>query len=155
MKLLKKDTKPFLKVLHKLTDGRFIFNIVKRHRNNEFVYDVEMYFCGDYVASSEIREFNQVHAFECLIDLIQYATKAKHSEYFSKLGVSFELYHSKLSGKNYFMFRKTDSDKWVKINHELANYIIEQNDIECEGLHDNVISFCEYDTYYKIRLIES
>ena len=29
MKLLKKDTKPFLNVLYKLTDNRFKFNIVR------------------------------------------------------------------------------------------------------------------------------
>lgn len=152
MKLFKKDTKPFLNVLHKLTDNRFSFNIVKRHRDNDFKYDVEMSFCGDYVASSEIIEFHQECAFDCLIDLIQYADKQNRSDYFSKLGVSFEIYHNKLNGKNYFSFRKNDSDKWVNINQGLASYILEQNDIEIDGLCDNVVSCCEYDTYYKVCL---
>jgi len=153
MKLLKKDTQPFLNVLHKLTDDRYSFNIVRRYYDNEFKYNVEMSFYGEYVASSEITEFCVTSAFDCLVALIQYAEKQKYKEYFSSLGLSFEIYHNRLNGKNYYLFRKNGFDKWTKISHKLANYILEQNDIECEGLCDNVISYCEYDTYYKIKLL--
>ena len=67
MKLLKKDTKPFLNVLHKLTDCRFKFNIVRSADNR---LSVEMYFCDAYTGSSSIRDLSINSAFDCLIDLL-------------------------------------------------------------------------------------
>ena len=54
MKLLKKDTKPFLGVLHKLTDNRFKFSLV---RSADDRLSVEMYFCDEYICSSPIQDF--------------------------------------------------------------------------------------------------
>ena len=41
MKLLKKDTKPFLNVLHKLTDNRFSFNVVS-YCQHDCYYNVNL-----------------------------------------------------------------------------------------------------------------
>lgn len=149
MKLLKKDTKPFLNVLHKLTDQRFKFNIVCSADNR---LSVEMYFCNVYTCSSTIEDLSIHSAFDCLIDLIVYAEKQDNKSYFNKLGVSFEIYHNKLNGKNYYLFRKNDSSNWVKINQHLASYTLDCNDIEIDVLYDNVVSYGQYDAYYKILL---
>ena len=149
MKLLKKDTKPFLNVLYKLTDNRFKFSLVHSADNH---LSIEMYFCDVYTCSSSINDFTIESAFDCLIDLIVYADKQDNQSYFNKLGVSFEIYHNKLNGKNYYSFRKNDSDKWVKISQHLASYILCCNDIEIDCLRDNVVSYCQYDAYYKILL---
>ncbi len=149
MKLLKKDTKPFFNVLHKLTDNRFKFNIV---RNADNRLNVEMYFCDVYTCSSLIENFTIESAFDCLIDLIVYAEKQNNQSYFNKVGVSFEIYHNKLNGKNYYSYRKNDSNNWVKINKFLASHILGCNDIEISGLHESVVLYCQYDTYYKILL---
>ena len=50
------------------------------------------------------------------------------------------------------LFKKHDSDKWVKISDQLASYILAQNDISINGLCDNVVSFCRYDCYYDVNL---
>ena len=149
MKLLKKDTKPFLDVLYKLTDNRFKFNLVYSVDDR---LNVEMYFCDAYICSSSIQDFTIESAFDCLIDLIAYTDKQDNKSYFNKFGVSFEIYHNKLNGKNYYSFRKNDSDKWVKISQHLASYILDCNDIEINGLHESFVSYSQYDTYYKILL---
>ena len=151
-KLVKKDSVPFLNVLHKLTDKRFSFNIVHTFDLGVQGYNLEMSFMGDFVASCSIPEFHITTAVYCLIDLINYADKQNHSDYFDKFGVSFEIYHNKLDGKNYFSFRKNDSDKWVKISDKVAAYILGQNDIVINGLCDSVVSYCQYDCYYNINL---
>lgn len=74
MKLLKKDTKPFLNVLYKLTDNRFKFVIVN---NPTFGLSVEMYFCDTFTCSSSVSELSIESALDCLIDLIVYADKQK------------------------------------------------------------------------------
>ena len=149
MKLLKKDTKPFLNVLYKLTDNRFKFNIVHSADNR---LSVEMYFCDVYTCSSSIRDLSIHSAFDCLIDLIVYTEKQDNADYLNEFGVSFEIYYNRLNGKNYYSFRKNDSDKWVKISQHLAFYILDCNDIEIDGLFDNFVSYCQYDAYYKILL---
>ena len=151
MNILKKDTKPFLNVLYKLTDSRFKFNLV--HSADDRL-NVEMYFCDIYTCSSSIQDFTIESAFDCLIDLIVYAEKQDNADYLNVFGVSFELYHNKLNGKNYYSFRKNDSDKWVKISQHLASYILDCNDIEISGLCDNVVSYREYDTYFKVLLCD-
>ena len=149
MKLLKKDTKPFLGVLHKLTDNRFKFNLVHGADNRLII---EMYFCDVYTCSSSIRDLSIHSAFDCLIDLIVYTEKQDNADYLNAFGVSFEIYHNRLNGKNYYSFRKNDGGKWVKISQHLASYILDCNDIEINGLHESFVSYCEYDTYYKILL---
>ena len=149
MKLLKKDAKPFLNVLYKLTDIRFNFNLI--HSVDDRL-SVEMYFCDAYICSSSIQDLSIYSAFDCLIDLIVYTDKQNNQSYFNKLGVSFEIYHSKLNDKNYYSFRKNDSDKWVKISQHLASYILDCNDIEINGLHESFVSWREYDTYFKVLL---
>ena len=149
MKLLKKDTKPFLNVLYKLTDNRFKFNLVHSADNR---LSVEMYFCDVYTCSSSILDFTIESAVDCLIDLIVYADKQDNQSYFNKVGVSFEIYYNKLNGKNYYSFRKNDSDKWVKISQHLASYILDCDDIEISGLYDNVASYGRYDAYFKVLL---
>ena len=149
MKLLKKDTKPFLGVLHKLTDNRFKFNIVHSADNR---LSVEMYFCNVYTCSSSIQDFTIESAFDCLIDLIAYTEKQDNVDYLNAFGVSFEIYHNKLNGKNYYSFRKNDSSNWVKISQHLASYILDCNDIEISGFHESFVSYCEYDTYFKVLL---
>ena len=152
-KLLKKDSVPFLKVLHKLTDKRFSFNIVHTFDLGVQGYNLEMSFMGDFVASCSIPEFHITTAVDCLIDLINYADKQNHSDYFDKFGVSFEIYHCKnLNGKNYYSFRKNEGKKWVKISDKVASYILEQNDIVINGLCDSVVSYCQYDCYYNVNL---
>jgi len=153
VKLFKKDSVPFLNVLHKLTDERFSFNIVHSFEAGEQGFKLEMYFMGDFIASSSIPEFHITTAVDCLIDLINYADKQNHSEYFDKFGIAFEIYHCKnLNGKNYYSFRKNDSSNWVKISDKVASYILEQNDITVNGLCSNVLSYCQYDCYYNINL---
>ena len=149
MKLLKKDTKPFLNVLHKLTDNRFKFNLI---HSADSSLNVAMYFCDEYTCSVLIQDLSIYSAFECLIDLIVYAGKQNNADYLNAFGVSFEIYHNRLNGKNYYSFRKNDSDKWVKISQHLASYILDCNDIEIAGQRDNVVSYCQYDVYYKILL---
>ena len=149
MKLLKKDTKPFLGVLHKLTDSRFKFNIVHSADNR---LSVEMYFCDIYTCSAPIQDFTIESALDCLIDLIVYTEKQDNQSYFNKLGVSFEIYHNRLNGKNYYSHRKNNSSNWVKINKSLASYILDCNDIEISKLNENFVSYCEYGTYYRILL---
>ena len=151
-KLLKKESVPFLKVLHKLSDKRFSFNIVHSFNSGEQGFNLEMSFMGDFVASCSIPEFHITTAVDCLIDLINYDDKQNYSDYFDKFGISFEIYHNKLNGKNYFSFRKNEGYKWVKISDKVASYILEQNDIVINGLCDNVVSYCQYDCYYNINL---
>ena len=152
-KLLKKESVPFLKVLHKLTDKRFSFNIVQSYDNGVMGYSLETSFCGNFIASCSIPEFHITTAVDCLIDLVNYAELKHDQDYFNKVGISFKIYHCKnLNGKNYFSFKKNDSDKWVKISDKLAAYILEQNDISINGLCENVVSYCQYDCYYNINL---
>lgn len=88
-----------------------------------------------------------------VIDLVNYAELKHDQAYFDKFGISFKIYHCKnLNGKNYYTFKKHDSDKWVKISDKLASYILEQNDISIDGLCDNVVSYCQYDCYYDVNL---
>lgn len=152
IKLLKKDSSPFLNVLHKLTDKRFSFNIVHSFDSGIHGYNLEMSFMGDFIASCTIPEFYTTTAVDCLIDLLNYADKQNHSNYFNKFGVSFQIYHNKLNGKNYFLFRKKEGDKWVKISDKVASYILEQNDITINGLWDNVVSYYQHDCYYNVNL---
>lgn len=152
-KLFKKDEKQFINALYKLTDKRFSFNIIHSFKNSENVFNLEMYFMNDFVASCSIPDFDTTTAADCLIDLLNYADKQTHNDYFDKFGISFKIYHCKnLNGKNYFSFRKSDSNKWVKISDKLAVYILEQNDILIDGLYDNVVSYCQYDCYYDVNL---
>jgi len=152
-KLFKKDTKQFLSALHKLTDQRFSFNIVHSYENEVYGYSLEMSFCGNYIASCSICDFDITTAVDCLIDLVNY-TELKHDQaYFDGFGISFKIYHCKnLNGKNYYSFKKHDGDKWVKISTKLASYILEQNDISIDGLCDNVFSYSQYDCYYDVNL---
>ena len=149
MKLLKKDTKPFFNVLHKLTDNRFKFNLVHNADNR---LSVEMYFCDVYTCSSSIRDLSIHSAFDCLIDLIVYTEKQDNADYLNEFGVSFEIYYNRLNGKNYYSFRKNEGDKWVKISDKVVSYILEQNDIVINGLCDSVVSYCPYDCYYNVNL---
>ena len=152
-KLFKKDTKRFLSALYKLTDNRFSFNIVHSFENGENVFNLEMYFCNDFVASCSIPDFDITTAVDCLIDLLNYSELKNNQAYFYKFGISFKIYHCKnLNGKNYYTFKKHDSAKWVKISDKLASYILEQNDILIDGLCDNVVSYCQYDCYYNVNL---
>ena len=152
-KLFKKDAKQFINVLNKLTDKRFSFNIVNSYNDGVISYSLEMYFCNDFVAYCSIPDFDNTTAVDCLIDLVNYADKQNHNDYFDKFGIGFKIYHCKnLNGKNYYSFRKHDQDKWVKISDKLAAYILEQNDILIDGLCDNVVSYCQYDCCYDVNL---
>ena len=151
MKLLKKDTKPFLNVLYKLTDTRFDFNLI---HSADGRLSVEMYFCDTYICSSSIQDLSIYSAFDCLIDLIVYTDKQNNQSYFNKLGVSFEIYRNRLNGKNYYSYRKNDSSNWVKISKDLASYILDCDDIEINGLHESFVSYCEHDTYFKVLLLK-
>ena len=152
-KLFKKDSGPFLNVVHKLADKRFSFNIVHSFDLGVQGFNLEMSFMGDFVASCSIPDFHITTAVDCLIDLLNYADMQNHSNYFDKFGVPFEIYHCKnLNGKNYYSFRKNEGDKWVKISDKVASYILEQNDIAINGLCDSVVSYCQYDCYYNINL---
>ena len=152
-KLFKKDIKQFINVLNKLTDKRFDFNIVHGFENGENVFNLEMYFCNDFIASCSIPDFDITTAVDCLIDLVNYAELKHDQDYFDKFGISFKIYHCKnLNEKNYFSFKKHASDKWVKISDKLASYILEQNDISIDGLYDNVVSYHLYDCYYDVNL---
>ena len=152
-KLLKKETKPFFNVLYKLTDKRFSFNIVHSFKNGEIGYNLEMYFYDKYITSCSIPDFDITTAVDCLIDLLNYSDMQNNQAYFDNYGISFKIYHCKSSNrKNYFSFKKHDSNKWVKISDKLASYILDQNDISINGLCDNVVSYCEYDCYYNINL---
>lgn len=152
-KLFKKDIKQFINVLYKLTDKRFSFNIVHSCENGVTGYSLEMYFYNKYIASCSIPDFNITTAVDCLVDLVNYAELKNNQAYFDNYGISFKLYHcNNLNGKNYYSFKKHDSDKWVKISDRLASYILEQNDITINGLCDNVISYCQYDCYYTVNL---
>ena len=152
-KLFKKDTKHFLNALHKLTDKRFSFNIVHSFKNGVMGYSLETSFCGNYIASCSIPDFDITTAVDCLIDLVNCAELKHDQAYFDKFGISFKIYHCKnLNGKNYFSFKKNDCDNWVKISDKLASYILEQNDISIDGLCDNVVSYCQYDCYYDVNL---
>ena len=152
-KLFKKDIKQFINVLNKLTDKRFDFNIVHGFENGENVFNLEMYFCNDFIASCSIPDFDITTAVDCLIDLVNYAELQHDKDYFDKFGISFKIYHCKnLNEKNYFSFKKHASDKWVKISDKLASYILEQNDISIDGLYDNVVSYHLYDCYYDVNL---
>ena len=97
----------------------------------------------EYLSNHEI-------PYKTLKDYLEYIDD---SDYFDKIGVSFEIYHCiNLNGKNYFSFRKNDSDKWVKISDKVASYILAQNDIVINGLCDSVASCCQYDCYYNVNL---
>ncbi len=152
-KLFKKDTTQFINALHKLTDKRFSFNIVHSFENDVIGYSLEASFCGNFIASCSIPDFDITTAVDCLIDLVNYAELKHDQAYFNNSGISFKIYHCKnLNGKNYFSFKKHDSDNWVKISPKLASYILEQNDISINGLYDNFGSYYQYDCYYNINL---
>ena len=154
-KLFKKDTKQFLNALHKLTDNRFSFNIVHSFENGVIGYSLETSFCGNYIATCSIPDFDITTAVDCLIDLVNYAELKNNQAYFDNYGISFKIYHCKnLNGKNYYSFRKNEGKKWVKISDKVASYILEQNDIVINGLCDNVASYYQYDCYYNINLKE-
>ena len=76
-KLFKKDTKQFLSTLHKLTDNRFSFNIVRSFENGVSGYNLETSFCGNYITSCSIADFDITTAVDCLIDLVNYAELVK------------------------------------------------------------------------------
>ena len=151
-KLLKKDSVPFLNVVHKLADKRFSFNIVHTFDLGVQGFNLEMSFMGDFVSSCSIPDFHITTAVDCLIDLLNYADMQNHSDYFDKFGISFKIYHNKLNGKNYYSFRKNEGYKWVKISDKVAAYILGQNDIVINGLSDSVVSYCQYDCYYNVNL---
>ena len=152
-KLFKKDSKQFINALHKLTDKRFSFNIVHSFENGENVFNLEMYFMNDFIATCSIPDFDIATAVDCLIDLVNYSELKNSQAYFDNFGISFKIYHCKnLNGKNYYSFRKSDGDKWVKISDKLAAYILEQSDISINGLYDNVVSYCQYGCYYDVNL---
>lgn len=152
-KLFKKDTKQFINALHKLTDKRFSFNIVHSFNDGVIGYNLETSFCGNFIASCSIPDFDITTAVDCLIDLVNYAELEHEQSYFDMFGISFKIYHCKnLNEKNYFSFKKHASDKWVKIADKLASYILEQNDILIDGLYDNVVSYHLYDCYYDVNL---
>ena len=152
-KLFKKDTKQFINALHKLTDKRFSFNIVHSFENGVLGYNLETSFCGNFIASCSIQNFDITTAVDCLIDLVNYAELKRYQAYFDKFGITFKIYHCKnLNGKNYFSFKKHDSDNWVKISTKLASYILEQNDITIDGLYDSVISYWRHGCYYDVNL---
>lgn len=152
-RLLRKDSKPFFKVLDKLTDSRYNFNINHDFKNGENAYKLDMFFDHEFIASCSIPDFDVTTAFDCLVDLVQSTEKQSHSTYFDVIGVSFKLYHCKnLNGKNFYSFRKYDSDKWIKISNKLAEYILEQKNISIEGSYDNVLNTLQYDCYYDVNL---
>ena len=152
-KLFKKDTKQFINALYKLTDKRFSFNIVHSHNEGVMGYSLEMYFYDKYITTCSILDFDITTAVDCLIDLLNYSELKNNQAYFDNYGISFKIYHCKnLNGKNYFSFKKHDSDKWVKISPKLASYILEQNDIPINGLYNNVVSCWQYDCYYDVNL---
>lgn len=154
-KLFKKDTKQFTNVLNKLTDKRFSFNIVNSYNDGVMGYSLETSFCGNFIASCSIQDFDITTAVECLIDLVNYAELKHDQAYFDKFGISFKIYHCKnLKGKNYYTFKKHASDNWVKISAKLASYILEQNYISINGLCANVVSYCQYDCYYNVNLLD-
>lgn len=144
----KKQFTDFVKVLYKLTDSRFKFSMYRT--SNDGTYRIEMHFCNKLVADTTCDDIHPHNAVDCLIDLVMCSEHKTNVDYFNQFGVSFEIYHNKLNGKNYFSFRKNESYKWVKISHILASYILECNDIAIDGLCDNVVSYCEYDCYYKV-----
>ena len=116
-KLFKKDTKPFLNTLHKLTDKRFSFNVARSFENGVMGYSLNIYFCGNYITSCSIQDFDIKTAVDCLIDLVNYAELKHDQAYFDQFGISFKIYRCKnLNGKNYYSFKKHDGDKWVKIS---------------------------------------
>lgn len=149
MKLSKTQVKPFLKTLQKLTDNRFTFGIVQNFKDTN-KYDLSLHFCDSFVASTAIidNDFSPENAFDCLVALIQDEHKYSSMPYFDCFGVSFEIYHNCLNGKNYYSFRKNDSDKWVKISKHLAAYILENNEIKIDGKIDNCNNGWQYDAYY-------
>lgn len=151
---VKKPTKAQLKVfvgtLYKLTDGRFKFSV---YLNPDLKsYRVEMYFCMDFIASSNFTEFDNNSAFDCLIDLVNYAVHKKHDAYFKKFGIGFEIYMNQLNGSPRYSFRKNESSRWVNISQDLAKYILSQKDITVNGLCNNVVSYCLYDCYYTVKI---
>ena len=152
-KLFKKDTKQFINALHKLTDKRFSFDIVHSYNDGVMGYSLETSFCGNYIATCSIQDFDITTAVDCLIDLVNYAELKHDQDYFDKFGISFKIYHCKnLNGKTYYTFKKNDCDKWVKISDKLASYILEQNDISINGLYDSVVSYYRYGYYYDVNL---
>ena len=154
MQIKKSEIKQYLSIFNKLTDIRFNFNICSSYSEQLGMhYKVEMYFMNEYVCSSTFDHTDMCpsSAFECLVDLIVYAEKQTNQDYFNRFGVSFEIYHNRLNGKDYFKFRKNECDKWVNINYDLAKSIIESE--YAEGLCDNVVSYREYDCYYKVNII--
>ena len=154
MSIKKSEIKQYLSIFNKLTDKRFNFNICSSY--NQLLgthYKVEMYFMNEYVCSSTFDHTDMCpgNAFECLVDLFCYAEKQTNEDYFNRFGVSFEIYHKKLNGRDYFKFRKNWDAKWVNINYDLAKTIIESEYTKC--LRDNVFSYHEYDCYYKVNII--
>lgn len=151
-KVLKADLKKFYRTLNKLTDGRFNFSLNRTFENGVFYLELNTHFCSKLIHVCRVNEVTEMDALECLIDLCNYATLKHDQDYFDKFGVSFEIYLNKLNGKPYYLYRKTESDKWVKISQVLAENILESKDISINGLCDNVVSYCLYDCYYKINL---
>ena len=88
-KLFKKDTKRFLSTLYKLTDKRFSFNIVHSFENGENVFNLEMYFMNDFIASCSIPDFDITTAVDYLIDLVNYSELKNNQAYFDNYGISF------------------------------------------------------------------
>lgn len=153
--LSKVAVKKALHVLNKIADNRFKFNFYIAPCCEKI--NIEMYFCNNLVSvcASDIDDLNndpELFAFDSLVWLVKYAELRHDVTYFEKIGINFELYLNKLNGKNYFSFRKNESAKWVKISQYLAKCIIESNDIEINGLCDNVVSYREYDCYYTVNI---
>ena len=154
MQIKKSEIKQYLSIFNKLTDNRFNFNICSSYNQLlDMHYEVNMHFMNQYVCSSYFDHTDMCpsNAFECLADLIAYAEKQTNQDYFNSFGVSFEIYHNRLNGKDYFKFRKNCEDKWVNINYDLAKTIIESE--YTKGLCDNVVSYHEYDCYYQVNII--
>ena len=90
IKLFKKDTKQFLNALYKLTDKRFSFNIVRSFENGVIGYSLETSFCGNFIASCSIPDFDITTALDCLIDLVNYAELKHDQDYFNKFVIYYK-----------------------------------------------------------------
>ena len=86
-KLFKKDTKQFINALHKLTDKRFSFNIVRSFENGVMGYSLETSFCGNFIASCSIPDFDITTAVDCLIHLVNYTELKQDQKYIEKVGL--------------------------------------------------------------------
>ena len=108
-KLFKKDTKQLINALHKLTDKRFSFDIVHSYNDGIMGYSLETSYCGNFIASCPIQDFDITTVVDCLIDLVNSAELKHDQDYFDKFGISFKIHHCKnLNGISYYTFKKHD-----------------------------------------------